>query len=263
MTLDPITSTVETVRFHDACDLSGSNIYTIFPGAKYATRRVRAARALLCTPHTIIDATTNSPLSNPPTQQLVELLLRNLPFREIVQHASRDYALQANEMAWVREKGIRKLGEFLGKDVEALFPDIVSDWVETRKRAWMSIPEEGDRSPGAKRRRMEDEDEDEDEEISEESSGDEEDEDYRDESYLEESSRRTSSRQRKVSIKSESSEPASIETQTPPQPTVKFEPTSHLKELTTNLDGATPLLSMANNQIHSPAFSVSVANEKP
>ena len=57
----PGDSHIETICFRDGCDLSSSNTFRIFPGSKTTTRRVRAARALLCTPHTIRDSATTFP----------------------------------------------------------------------------------------------------------------------------------------------------------------------------------------------------------
>ena len=163
-------------------------------------------------------------------------------------------------MAWLREAGIRKLGEYLGKDVDWLFPNILSNYVETRKRAWMSCYD-GDRVSPVKKRPVidDDEDDEEEEERCGESSDDDEDLDYVDEDYTEKSPRRTSARQRKVSFEAVSSKPSPTETPpkrsspTPPQseaprkihfkyeePLTASQPRKS-RELTTNLDGANPL----------------------
>jgi hypothetical protein len=245
ITIHPGTSDIETICFRDGCNLSSSDSFPIFPGSKTTNRRVRAARALLCTPHTILDSATNTPLPNPPTQKLVELMLRPLSSKMVLQHASTPYAVGVEEMAWLRETGIRKLGEHMGVDVEPLFPDIMSESKVDRRRALMSLREEGDEGPRAKRSRVE-----EDEEVSEESSEEEEDDDddY-DESYTEESSRRRSHR-RKVSVETTSSEPTRRDTPVKrPSPTISrphFKPTNSLPtsqlprtpdDITTNIDG--------------------------
>jgi hypothetical protein len=167
-----------------------------------------------------------------------------------MQHASTSYAVRAEEMAWLRETGIRKLGEHMGVDVEPLFPDIMSEFTADRKRAWMSLREDGDGTPRVKRRRVE---EGEDEEVSGESSEEEEDsDDDHDESYTEESSRRRSHRRRKVSVETTSSEPTRRDTPVKrPSPTTSrlqppFKPTKSLPtsqilrtpdDITTNMDG--------------------------
>jgi len=188
LTFHPVTGDIDTIRFRDGNNLNSSDASRIYPGSKNTVRRIRAARALLCTPYAVFNAADNRRMYYHPKQiwKIVEPLLRNLSFRQIIEHASTNYAVQVGEMAWLREAGIRKLGEYLGKDVDWLFPNILSNYVETRKRAWMSCYD-GDRVSPVKKRPVidDDEDDEEEEERCSESSDDDEDLDYVDEDYTE------------------------------------------------------------------------------
>jgi hypothetical protein len=136
------TAAIETILFLDTCEITHNNYFKVYPGRKYKTRRVRAARSILCNQAVIFDTTTSRHISltiiYSIRREMVTLLLRHLKFRDVIDEASLNYRIPLPEMGWIRELGIKEFCKWFGKEeaIGKLLPGVVSGWVSERKRAW-------------------------------------------------------------------------------------------------------------------------------
>ena len=151
------TQEIETIYFRDTSEITRDDFVRLYPGSKSTTRRVRAARAILCKQTKFIDSQNSLPILDSDTHDLVvSLLLRNLSFSEVIDHASLNYRNPLPQMEFLRAQGIREFCRIFKKEdhCEKLLPGIVSEWIVERKRALKSVMEAGDEneSPRSKRR---------------------------------------------------------------------------------------------------------------
>jgi hypothetical protein len=157
------TAAIETILFLDSCEITHNNYFKVYPGCKFKTRRVRAARSILCNQAAIFDTTTSRHISltiiHSIRREMVTLLLRHLKFRDVIDEASLNYRVPLPEMEWIRELGIKEFCKWFGKEeaIGKILPGVVSGWVSERKRAWEKFMEDDSKGeyPVEKRKRTE------------------------------------------------------------------------------------------------------------
>lgn len=154
ITIDKKTSEIQIIKFLDSSDQTQNKYITLYPSCTSTIHRIRAARSILCNQAHIIDTSltiTDSDIFS----KIVSILLKGLQFREVINMAGEDYESPLETMEWIREKGIRELCKWYGK--EEWIP-IISEWVGVRKRNWNTFLENdgGEEEYGVgKRRNME------------------------------------------------------------------------------------------------------------
>ena len=152
---------IQTILFLDTCEITHNNYFKhVYPGSTYTTRRVRAARSILCNQAAIFDTTTSSHicLTYVPSirRDMVRLLLRHLNFGEVIDTASLNYRAILPEMRWIKEQGIKEFCKWFGKEdcIGKLLPGILLWSGKERKRTLNQIMENGEGEyPVAKRTR--------------------------------------------------------------------------------------------------------------